>query len=65
MTSGLDIEPPAIVGFIDQDYRYKSVDTQIPHEVWQAPSRDRTWDRCVRGSDSMWNLLEVNVIYYS
>ena len=28
--------PPAVVGFLDQDYCYKSVDTQIPHYAGMA-----------------------------
>ena len=47
--------PPAVVGFIDQDYSYKSVVKEILHNFGFSsvhPAGDRTWDRCVRGSDS-------------
>ena len=29
----------AVVGFLDQGYRYKSVATQIPHDAELAPVR--------------------------
>ena len=37
----------AIVGVTDQDYRYKSVGTQIPYDTGLAPvhpAGNRTWD---------------------
>ena len=43
------------VGFLDQDYRYETVVTQIPHDADLAlvrPADDRTRDRCVRNSAS-------------
>ena len=29
---------PAVVGFVDRDYRYKSVATQIPHDSGVIPT---------------------------
>jgi hypothetical protein len=34
---GQHIESPAVVGFIDRNYRYKSVPTQISHDIGLAP----------------------------
>ena len=39
---------------MDQDYRYKSVATQIPHDaglILVGTARDQTQDRCMQGSD--------------
>ena len=41
---------PAVVGFLEQDYSYKSIATQIPHNARLAPFRphgDRSRDHCV------------------
>jgi hypothetical protein len=31
------VAPSVVVGFLDRDYRYKSVATQIPHDTWLIP----------------------------
>ena len=45
---------PNFVGFVDHDYHYKSVTTEIPHDVGLeliCLAGDRTQDHCVRDSD--------------
>ena len=47
---------PAIIVFLDQDYHYKSVATQIPHYAGLTPihpARDRSWEHCVQDNDSV------------
>ena len=47
--------PPVVVDFLDPDYCYKSVATQIRQDVGLGPARtvgDRTRDQCVRDSYS-------------
>ena len=41
--------------FLDQDYRYKSVATEIPYNAGLTPVRtaeERTRDSCMQGNDS-------------
>ena len=40
MTCGQHFSLPVVVGFPDRDHRYKSVATQIPHDVGLAPIPD-------------------------
>ena len=46
MKCGQIVEPQAVVGFLHQDYRYKSAAIKISHNPG-----NRTWDRCVRDSN--------------
>ena len=48
--------PPAVVGFLDHDYRYRSIATQIPYNLRLAmirPARDGTQDCTGRGNESI------------
>ena len=49
------LSPPAIIVFLDQDYCYRSVATQIPHDFGLAlvnPAVGQTQDPCIQGRDS-------------
>ena len=40
---GQHVDSLAIVGFLDRDYRYRSVSTQIPHDAGLAPITYTGW----------------------
>ena len=51
MVCGEYVKSPAVFAFVDQDYIYKSVVIQIPHDAGLAPVHTagyRTRDRSVR-----------------
>ena len=58
--------PSAVVDFLDQDYCYISVTTQILHSVELAlicPAGDRTQNYCIKCSDFASVPIATNIIF--
>ena len=56
LSAGSIFSPLAVVGSLDQDYRYKPVSTQIPNNTVLATvhlAGEPNRDRCMRDSDSI------------